>query len=167
VAAAALRAAGASEVVMVGGDLAGLASHGLPGIADLHPGEGPLGGLLTALTWAPVDVVVVLTCDLAAIGPDEVSALVLGLRTEGSAAAAAPLVDGRPQYLTAAYRRSALGPLKVRFDAGERAVRRAMEVSAMKVKLIDGLEASHLTDVDTPEALGLASGSACHPPGER
>ena len=54
-AADALRAGGATEVVAVGGDLPGLGAVGLDARGDDHPGEGPLGGILTALRLAAHD----------------------------------------------------------------------------------------------------------------
>jgi molybdopterin-guanine dinucleotide biosynthesis protein A len=162
VAARALRQAGAIAVTMVGGDLPALGRHGLPGIPDLYPGEGPLGGVLTALQWAPVELVVVLSCDLATIGATEVEALVRGLQADAGADVAAPLVQGRPQYLTAAYRRAVHGALQERFDDGERAMRRAVARSGLRIAALAGLDPRHLADIDTPEALGAAAQCACH-----
>jgi molybdopterin-guanine dinucleotide biosynthesis protein A len=54
VAADALRAAGAEVVLTIGGDADALvaAAPGTRPVADLHPAEGPLGGLLTAFAAA-------------------------------------------------------------------------------------------------------------------
>ena len=80
--AAALRAAGAAEVLAVGGDLDRLPSLGFDrAVPDRHPGEGPLGGLLTALAAAGHDVVVVLACDV----PAARAAVGRGRRSRGSA----------------------------------------------------------------------------------
>ena len=45
----ALRAAGADPVAVVGGDGPRLQGLGLSYISDRYPGEGPLGGIITAL----------------------------------------------------------------------------------------------------------------------
>ena len=45
----ALRAAGADEVVAVGGDATALAALGLTVVPDDHPGAGPLAAIVTAL----------------------------------------------------------------------------------------------------------------------
>ena len=59
VAGRALTGAGARPVVAVGGS-ARLTAAGLEVIADHHPGEGPLGGLLTAFAALDADVIAVL-----------------------------------------------------------------------------------------------------------
>lgn len=70
----ALRAAGAEPTVVVGGDAARLGDLGLDYVPDRHPGEGPLGGVITALGAldalgvSGMDAVVTLPCDV--IAPD-------------------------------------------------------------------------------------------------
>ena len=56
--------AGASEILLVGGTQA--RAKKLPGTwkKDAYPGEGPLGGVITALKAAEHDSVVVLSCDM-------------------------------------------------------------------------------------------------------
>ena len=66
---------------------------------DLHPGEGPLGGILTALDAATEDVVVVLACDLPAADP---APSPRWSTPSGEADVAAPLHDGRHELLHAA-----------------------------------------------------------------
>lgn len=152
VAASALRGAGASRVVAIGGQPA-LEGHGLPVIGDLHPGEGPLGGVITALRSLDAAIVAVLTCDLPSVTPHEVACLVASLDAEPRAAVAVAVQEGgRRQYLTAAYRvDAALGPLGAAFTAGERAVRRA--AADLATVEVDGLDPHRLADVDTPAEL--------------
>lgn len=154
----ALVQAGSAELFCVGGDAAGLEAVGLETVADHFPGEGPLGGLITALREAAYDIVVVLTCDLPRVTAAEVTAIVAALGADDNAAVAAPVVDGRPQLLTAAYRREvAVGPLLEAFTAGERAVRRGAEGLALAA--VEGLTLSHLADADRPEDLSVGGGS--------
>ena len=155
----ALVAAGAGPVRVIGGDAAALGALGLDVVADRWPGAGPLGGVLTGLAAvAPGDddVLVVLSCDLAAIGPDEVVALVEALAATPSADAAAPRWQGRPQLLTSAWRGRAAPGLRAAFDAGERSVRRALATSGLVVTTVSGLDPAHLGDIDTPDDLRAA-----------
>lgn len=57
---AAMRSAGVDPVVSVGGDSGALA---VPNLADRYPGEGPLGGVATALSYARRGWVLVVPCD--------------------------------------------------------------------------------------------------------
>lgn len=147
----ALREGGVAEVLGIGGDTGRLAALGFAAHADDHPGEGPLGGVLTALRLARFEVVVITSCDLPALDAHTVRTLVATLHSSPDADAAVPVVDGVPQVLLAAYRRSAADPLRVRFEAGERSVRRALgSLTVVPVELDDIGVAK---DVDTPEDL--------------
>jgi molybdopterin-guanine dinucleotide biosynthesis protein A len=151
VAASALRDGGAREVLAIGGDLDALQALDLDARPDDHPGEGPLGGILTALRLANHDPVVVLACDMPSIDAAAVSALVGALADDPDALVAAPEDGGRVQALTAAYRRAAAPALAERFAAGERAVRRA--IAPLHVARVEGLVPATLVDVDRPEDL--------------
>lgn len=152
VAAAALRQAGAEPVVAVGGDGAALAALGLVPLADDHPGAGPLGGVVTALTHTRAEVVVILACDLPSAHPDAVRLVVAALAAAPAAGCAVPVHDGRPEPLHAAWRRSALPAVRAAFDGGARAVHRVLEaVGAVEVT---GVDPTALADVDTPDQLG-------------
>ena len=144
----ALRAAGADPVIAVGGDLDALGALGLTVVPDVHPGEGPLGGILSALAATDAEVVVVLACDLPAADADTVRAVALGL---GDADVAAPWHEGRHELLHAAYHRRAEPVLRAAFAAGERAPHRA--VADLVVVGVEGLPASALADADTPDDL--------------
>jgi molybdopterin-guanine dinucleotide biosynthesis protein A len=131
----ALIGAGAAEVLAVGGDGEAMARLGFRHVVDLWPGQGPLGGVVTALRAAVHEVVVVLACDLPDVAPAAVTAVLAAL---DSADAAIPDVDGRRQVLMAAYRRTCLVPLEAALDAGERALRDAVRrLAAAPVDLAD------------------------------
>jgi molybdopterin-guanine dinucleotide biosynthesis protein A len=140
----ALRAAGATRVVAVGGDADALAALGLDVVADAHPGEGPLGGILTALSALDEEVVVVLACDLPQPDPAAVRRVLDAL---GDADVAAP----PGELLHAAYHRRAQAHLADAFAAGERAPHRA--VHGLHVVAVDDLPARALADADHPEDL--------------
>jgi len=151
IAAAALAEAGADEVFTVGGDRIGLRAAGLDARAEDHPGQGPLGGLLTALRVARHPVVVVLSCDLPVIDGGTVALLVQALAGDPGAQVAAPVLDGLVQGITAAYRADAEPALAQAFRGGERAVRRA--IASLSVRTVDGVDPDRLVDVDRPDEL--------------
>jgi len=109
VATSALTDAGASEVFVVGGQQEQLAALGLRVVEDDYPGQGPLGGVITALRAASEDIVVVLACDHPATEGLAVRSVVGAL---GTADVAVPVVEGRQQVLHAAWRRRALPELE-------------------------------------------------------
>src|SRR3954449_11384703 len=86
--AAAMRAAGADHVLVVGGDEAGVRSLGLDWIPDEHPGEGPLGGVISGLRASPHPLAVVLACDMPRIDAPTVERLVAALVEQPQAMAA-------------------------------------------------------------------------------
>ena len=138
VAVGALRSAGIDDVVRIGG----VAGDG----RDDHPGEGPLGGILTALRRSTVEIVVVLACDLPLIDGPTVRAVVDGL---GPADAVA-CPPGEP--LCGAWRRAlALPVLERLWEDGERSPRRAL--AGLRVSSVDVPDPSKLADADSPDAL--------------
>jgi molybdopterin-guanine dinucleotide biosynthesis protein A len=159
VAVAAARSGGASRVVVVGGDAARIRQLeldlGLDLIVDLiaddHPGEGPLGGLITGLRASRDPIVMVLACDMPAIDGESVARIVGTIDDHATAMVAAPLVGDRLQILTAAYRLNVLPVLDQAFAAGERAPRRALE--AVEVIEVLGIDPVRLDDVDQPQDL--------------
>src|SRR5437762_6085926 len=78
----AMAAAGAERVICVGGDLARLGALGLHTAPDLYPGDGPLGGLVSAFDAAADEpMLLVAPCDLVAPSAAAFRAIVAALRT--------------------------------------------------------------------------------------
>jgi molybdopterin-guanine dinucleotide biosynthesis protein A len=149
-----LQAAGASEVRCIGGDEGALKALGLDVVADMHPGEGPLGALVTALSATDRSIVVVAPCDLVAPDPAVASAVLAALVDAPGADAAVPLVGGVRQPLDGAYQRACLPALLRVFADGERSVKRALDaIAIVEVTVIAG---AGLADADTPEDLAGA-----------
>ena len=141
----ALGGAGCSPVVAIGGETEALAAIGLPHVADEFPGEGPLGGILTALSLG--SPVVVAACDLANLRAGTVGELIAAL--DGHDAAVAH--SGRAEPLCAVWTDQASELLRSRFEAGERAVHRALvglDIAWVTVAAVD------LHNVNTPDDLG-------------
>jgi molybdopterin-guanine dinucleotide biosynthesis protein A len=148
IAADALRAAGAAEVVAVGGDGSALSALGLRWVPDRWPDEGPLGGVVTALEAAGEDVVMLLSCDLPAVTGEAVTAVLAGL-SDGDVAVA--MAGGRRQPLFAAYRTRAVGLLEAAFLGGERSPSRALpRLAVAEVALA---EEAWALDADGPDDL--------------
>lgn len=112
----ALRAAGCQPVFAVGGDRAALEALGVEFVADAYPGEGPVGGVITALGACNTPAVVVVACDVPYLTVDTVRALLGG----GGAAHATVAVTDRVQPMCALWSRSSLGHLREAFAGGER-----------------------------------------------
>ncbi|MEY2567005.1 MAG: hypothetical protein QOE35_1534 [Actinomycetota bacterium] len=165
----ALWEAGASDVFAVGGDVVGLGAAGIRTVPDRWPGEGPLGGLVSALDAATADVVVVLACDLPVITGEAVTAVLSALAPDNRRGpdAAVPVVEGRDQHLLAAWRRStALVHLQAAFEAGERAIWRA--VNGLTVIPVTLRVAGWAADADNANAEVLQRRRGVyrdHPPG--
>jgi molybdopterin-guanine dinucleotide biosynthesis protein A len=153
-AAAALRAAGATEVWAVGGDAPGLGALGLEVVPDERPGGGPFPATITALRRAAPSIVVVLSCDLLSPSAAAVTRVVDVLaRGAPGAHAAVPVDDeGHHQWTHTAWRASALPVLEARYEAGIRSLRRA--AVALDLLEVRGLDPASLRDADRPGDLG-------------
>jgi molybdopterin-guanine dinucleotide biosynthesis protein A/rhodanese-related sulfurtransferase len=152
----ALRAAGADPAVWaIGGDTAALIGLGLDPLPDDWPGEGPLGGILTAISHrtSPYDVLVVLACDLPGITPAAVTAVAEALARTPNAGVAVPVVAGRREPLVAAWRPVvAHAPVSRLFHRGERAVHAVLDAAG--VVEVDGVDALAVRNVNLPSDLG-------------
>lgn len=141
----ALAAAGCAPVVAVGGDQVELSRLGLHCVDDEFPGEGPLGGLLTALqAGAPA---VVVACDLPTLQALTVSALLTAL---GDHDASIAFTD-RAEPLCAAWSGRAAPKLRALFVSGERAMHRAIE--GLDIAWVS-VDAAGLRNINTPDDLG-------------
>lgn len=149
--AGAAREAGADEVLMVGGPSARAKS--LDGVwkKDAFPGEGPLGGVITALKSASNDAVVVLSCDMPFITPAVISSLVRGL---GDAQASVGRTD-RLNWLCAAWSRDeCLSTLQSVWKRNERSVHRAavlLDVAEVPVPAVAVRNVNTPADLDGPD----------------
>jgi molybdopterin-guanine dinucleotide biosynthesis protein A len=114
--------AGAQEILLVGGTQAKAKKLTGTWKKDLYPGEGPLGGVITAVKSASNDWVVVLSCDMPFITGSVISSLVRGLQ---DAQATVGRTD-RLNWLCAAWSKSeCLSTLQSVWKRDEKAVHRA------------------------------------------
>ncbi len=125
------------------------AALSMPSIVDRWPGEGPLGGLLTALLWFRTGSVLVLPCDLPLVDGDRLEPLAVRFRSQGGAVVASD-ISGRPNCTIGIWP-SAVGPkLKTHFDAGARrldTVLKATDYTSV------ALQPESIDDADTVEEL--------------
>ena len=148
----ALVLSGATDVFSVGGDAEALNSLGVRSVPDRFPGEGPLGGIITALNESAEDLVVVLACDTPEITADVPDALVRAIAADPSADVAVITIEGRRHPLNAVWRRDrCLAVLEDLFVQGERAPRVAL--SALNVLDVTDIDPGLVDDVDSPEDL--------------
>ncbi len=102
-------------VAILGGSPDRYADQGAPVVPDAVHGAGPLAALLAALEHARTDVVLLLAVDLPFV-PEAL----LGFLPEAAEDAdlAAPVAEGLPQPLCAAYRRSCTEAVRRHLTAG-------------------------------------------------
>lgn len=114
--------AGAAEVLIVGGSQTVAKKFSGTWKKDSWPGEGPLGGVITALKSATNDVSVVLSCDMPFITAAVITSLVHGV---GDAQASVGRTD-RLNWMCAAWSKGeCLDTLTSAWKRNERAVHRA------------------------------------------
>lgn len=156
----ALRAAGAGEVLLVGGDRARYAALGLPHVDDETPGAGPVAGLVAALRSSRARrAVLVVGCDLPLVEPALLAALVA--LVDDAVDAAVPRVDGRAQPLCAAYAPRVADRAAAQLASGN--ARLVAFVESLAVRFVDepelrahDPELRSLVNVNTPEDLARA-----------
>ncbi|MGH1489913.1 MAG: molybdenum cofactor guanylyltransferase [Acidimicrobiales bacterium] len=143
----ALREALVDPVVAIGGSAG--PTLGLPTVPDLRPGDGPLGGLATALLWAKTGPVVVVPCDLVLLQAAHIEAVVAAARRhEGHVVVATVL--GEPQVSLACWPAERGREVLKLLDAGKRRFYDALDQPEWV-----GVElpADAISDADTPEDL--------------
>jgi molybdopterin-guanine dinucleotide biosynthesis protein A len=119
------------------------------GIADLYPGEGPLGGILTALEHSRSEWNLILACDMPCAEAPFLRRLLGAARESGADALLPRGPGGLVEPLCAVYRRSALEPVARRFAAGTRKITTALE--GLAVSMLDVQEVTPFQNLNTPE----------------
>ncbi len=144
---------GLGTVVIVGGNEDDFREMEVPWLADAHPGEGPLGALITGMKHVDAEVVVATACDLPFLRADIVDELIRQLRSSG-AQVAAPLIAGTYQWHVAAWSHDAVPTLEAAFSRGERSLRGA--VNELDVVSVVFASPRDFADVDTPDDFARA-----------
>jgi molybdenum cofactor guanylyltransferase len=121
----------------------------LGGIPDLYPGEGPLGGILTALHHTAAEWNLIVACDMPETDPAFLRSLLDAAEARGCAVLLPYSHGGRPEPLCAIYRRDALDSLRQRFEAGVRKITAALD--GLTVARFDAADDLSFQNVNTPE----------------
>src|SRR5579871_3937549 len=95
-------AAAAGSVVLVGNP-AEYNEFPFPVIADLHPGAGPLGGILTALHHTSADWNLVVACDMPGLSAAALQRILAAAEHSGTDALVPAGPSGIPEPLCAVY----------------------------------------------------------------
>lgn len=115
-------------------------------VFDRKRSGGPLAGIEAGLMAARVDPVFVIACDMPYVTQEVARIAVAAARP---CDAAVPRIDGRPEPVCAAYRKSALPAITSALDAGHR---RAAEVLAgMDVTWLEDIDADVVRSLNTPD----------------
>ncbi len=154
VARAVARAAGHAVLV---GDPKLYSALGFPVIPDLYAGEGPLGGILTALADTTAEWNLVTACDMPGIAPGFLGRLFETARNGGADAVVPIGPSGRLEPLCAVYHRRSLWALEAAFARGVRKIAEGLE--DLRTVLLPATEVSPFQNVNTPsEWLAYAPG---------
>jgi molybdopterin-guanine dinucleotide biosynthesis protein A len=139
----------AGAVARTAGNVTLVGHFELAAIPDLYPGEGPLGGILTALHHTSADWNLIVACDLPEIS-DAFLAELLARTIRSQADVILPCgPDGLPQPLCAVYHKRALPTLEDHFNHGVRKVTAAF--AGLAVERLAVAELSLFQNVNTPE----------------
>jgi molybdenum cofactor guanylyltransferase len=143
------RAAG-SAVLVGNPQLAPLV--GYPAIPDMYPGEGPLGGILTALAHTGSDWNLVVACDMPGLSAEFLAGLLDAAGRSGADALVPAGLGGRLEPLCAVYHRRLQAPLGRAFARGVRKIMAALEEeSGIALCRWPVAESGEFQNVNTPE----------------
>jgi molybdopterin-guanine dinucleotide biosynthesis protein A len=138
----------AGSVTLVG-DPAVYASLGFPTVGDRYPGEGPRGGILTALAHTTADWNLVTACDMPGLDVELLKTLLDAAEQSDVDALVPAGPSGLPEPLCAIYHRRIAPQLGDRFAAGVRKVASALD--AVRAVHYPVMELSCFQNVNTPE----------------
>ena len=141
-------ASAASQAVLVG-DPVRYAAFGYPVIPDRFPGEGPLGGILTALHHTSADWNLVVACDMPGLSAEFLGRLLEAAEQSGAQALLPEGPSGRPEPLCAIYHRNARPALEMAFAAGQRKV--TLALAAVSTASLVMPDLAPFQNVNTPE----------------
>jgi len=143
-------AAALAQIVREAAGSAVLVGHpALGGIPDRYPGEGPLGGILSALHHTSAEWNLIVACDMPRVTAPFLRRLLDQAEAAGCDVLLPHSPGGRPEPLCAVYRRGARQTIENAFRTGIRKVTLALE--ELDVYRLEVTEAVQFQNVNTPE----------------
>lgn len=132
---------------------------GLPLVADVIPGTGPLGGIYSALTYSTAPYTLIVGCDMPLVNPNVLRHLLAcGRETTGPYDVIVPRNGGVPQVLHALY--AATCQKVIQQQLAERQLQIKAFLDQVNTRFVDELEYAHLDpsglsfrNVNTPQDL--------------
>lgn len=115
-------------------------------VFDRKLAAGPMAGIEAGLAAARHDPVFVIACDMPYVTTDVAMLAVAAART---CDAAVPRIDGRPEPVCAAYRKSALPHITASLNSGQR--RAADVLASLDVTWLENIDAGVVRSLNTPD----------------
>jgi molybdenum cofactor guanylyltransferase len=141
-------ASAAGDAILVG-DSDRYGAFGYTVIPDHYPGEGPLGGILTALCHTTAEWNLVVACDMPALSAEFLGRILEAAEQSAADALVPTGPGGLPEPLCAAYHRRLRAALESAFERGERKVMGAL--ASLPVVMWPMAELAPFQNVNTPE----------------
>ncbi len=151
------------EIMVIGHDQQGYAPFGVSVHTDLRPGNGSLGGVLTALARSSSERTFCVACDMPFLNPRLVGYLVE--RSSEGWEAVLPRLSKGLEPLCAVYSSALIPRIEELLDRGERRVRLALDEKSTCFAAESDLRAFDpelltFININTPEDLSRAVGMA-------
>lgn len=133
--------------------ISGRVVEGFASLPDIHPGDGPMGGLATIADYVDRQVpavacVLLAPCDMPLVPAEAYRLLLDALERDRNALVAVASSDTRDFPLTAVYRREGLRRMAAAYAAGDRRVFGALQqLPWCRVTLPE----AWLTNINTPD----------------
>ncbi len=139
----------AAESAVLVGDAARYGDLGRAVIPDLHPGEGPLGGILTALQHTSADWNLIVACDMPAVSGVFLGSLFDAAEKLGLDVIIPAGPSGLPEPLCAVYHTRSRDLICTAFESGVRKVTASLE--GLRIAILPVPELTPFQNVNTPE----------------
>jgi len=132
-----------------------------PVIPDENPGQGPLGGIITALACSSAEWNLILACDMPGISAGFLRRLLAAAVREHADICLPVSPAGFPEPLCAVYRLRSLPALRAAFEAGVRKVTDAF--GGLRIASLKEFDPSWFVNLNTPEDWRAAVKAAGRP----